>query len=195
MTRPACAPLVMKVLEPLMTHSSPSRLAVVFRPWRSEPASGSVMPIAVIISPLQNFGSQRCFCSSVVRRVRYGAQTSEWIVKRRGVRHPGARQLLVEDRVVAEVDVAAAVLLRDRDAQEPGIARGLPHLRGDPPRLPDLLGARQDLAIHERGGRLAKQLVIVVEERAGQRHAAGLYARCSIVACACVHRMTGLPVI
>jgi hypothetical protein len=32
-------------------------------PCRSLPVPGSVIAIAVISSPLQNFGSQRCFCS------------------------------------------------------------------------------------------------------------------------------------
>ena len=49
----------MNVLEPLMTQSSPSRTAVVFRAARSEPPLGSVMPIAVSSSPEQNRGSQR----------------------------------------------------------------------------------------------------------------------------------------
>ena len=34
------------------------------------------MAMAVISSPLQNPGSHRCFCSSVARRMRYGAITS-----------------------------------------------------------------------------------------------------------------------
>src|ERR1700760_1626932 len=38
----AFSPLVMKHLEPLMTHLSPLRVAVVFMPDTSEPASGSV---------------------------------------------------------------------------------------------------------------------------------------------------------
>src|SRR5438270_1115476 len=38
----AYSPLVMKHLEPLMTHLSPLRVAVVFMPETSEPASGSV---------------------------------------------------------------------------------------------------------------------------------------------------------
>ena len=58
-------PLVMKVLEPLMTHSSPSRTAVVFSAARSEPPDGSVMPMPSRISPEATPGSQRCFCSSV----------------------------------------------------------------------------------------------------------------------------------
>ena len=69
-TQSALMPLVMNVLAPLMTYSSPSRLAVVWMPWRSEPVPGSVMAIAVIISPVQNFGYQRFFCSSVAYRCR-----------------------------------------------------------------------------------------------------------------------------
>ena len=38
----AMPPLVMKTLVPLRTHSSPTRLAVVFRLLTSEPACGSV---------------------------------------------------------------------------------------------------------------------------------------------------------
>src|ERR1700748_982328 len=38
----AYSPLVRKHLEPLMTHLSPCRVAVVFMPETSEPASGSV---------------------------------------------------------------------------------------------------------------------------------------------------------
>src|SRR5438270_8923272 len=38
----AYSPLVMKHLEPLITHLSPLRVAVVFIPDTSEPASGSV---------------------------------------------------------------------------------------------------------------------------------------------------------
>ncbi len=74
-------PLVMKVLEPLRTQSLPSRRAVVLSPCRSEPAPGSLIAIAVIISPVTNGGSQRCFCSSVVRSSRYGAMTSLCSVK------------------------------------------------------------------------------------------------------------------
>ena len=60
-------PLVMNVFEPLSTHPSPSLRAVVWMPCRSLPAPGSVIAMAVISSPLQKPGSQRCFCSSVAR--------------------------------------------------------------------------------------------------------------------------------
>ena len=69
----------MNVFEPLSTQSSPSRTALVFSAARSEPPLGSVMPIAVSISPLATPGSQRFFCSSLVSSTRYGATMSAWM--------------------------------------------------------------------------------------------------------------------
>ncbi len=60
----------MKVFEPLSTHWSPSRTAVVLSAARSEPPEGSVMPMAVSSSPLATPGSQRWRCSSVVSSTR-----------------------------------------------------------------------------------------------------------------------------
>ena len=48
----ARAPLVMKIFDPLITYSSPSRRAVVRIPATSEPAPGSVIPRQAIFSPL-----------------------------------------------------------------------------------------------------------------------------------------------
>ena len=48
---------------------------------RSEPMPGSVMAMAVISSPEQMPGSQRAFCSSVVRVRKYGRQMSLWSVQ------------------------------------------------------------------------------------------------------------------
>jgi hypothetical protein len=96
MTRSALMPLVMNVFDPLSTHSSPSRRAVVVRPCRSEPAPGSVMAIAVMISPLTRPGSQRRFCSSVVSPMRYGATTSFCSVKPRPL---APTRLISADRI------------------------------------------------------------------------------------------------
>lgn len=63
-------PLEMNVLEPFSSQWSPLSSAVVRMPWRSEPAPGSVIAMAVMISPLQKPGSQRRFCSSVASPVR-----------------------------------------------------------------------------------------------------------------------------
>ena len=64
-TTSACAPLVMNVFEPLMTYSSPSRMALVLTLCRSDPVPGSVIAMAPTASPLASFGSHSCFCSSV----------------------------------------------------------------------------------------------------------------------------------
>ncbi|MNT54766.1 hypothetical protein D3C72_1919510 [compost metagenome] len=77
MIRSAFRPLEMKVLLPLMTYSSPSRIAVVRIALRSLPVPGSVMPMARMYSPEQTLGSQRCFCSSLPMRAIYGAMMSE----------------------------------------------------------------------------------------------------------------------
>ena len=70
----------MNVFEPLMIQSSPSRTALDLMPARSEPVPGSVIAIAVSSSPVANFGNQRSFCSSVADALKYGMQTSVWIV-------------------------------------------------------------------------------------------------------------------
>ena len=60
-------PFVMNVLDPDSTQSPPSRRATARSPCRSDPAPGSDIAMAVIISPLTKGGSQRSFCSSVAR--------------------------------------------------------------------------------------------------------------------------------
>ena len=59
---------VMKAFEPSITHSSPSRVAVVRVAPASEPASASVSPNAASRSPRASGGSQRLRCSSVPKR-------------------------------------------------------------------------------------------------------------------------------
>ena len=61
----AFTPLVIKILLPLSTHPSPSRLAVVRMPATSEPAPGSVMPTAVIVLPAITSGKYLAFCAAV----------------------------------------------------------------------------------------------------------------------------------
>ena len=63
--RSACTPLVMNILVPLSTQSSPSRLAVVRMPATSEPAPGSVMPTAVISSPAITRRRYLSFCAAL----------------------------------------------------------------------------------------------------------------------------------
>ena len=61
----ATDPLVIHILVPLSTHSSPSRLARVRIPAGLEPKSGSVSPKQPIASPAAIRGSQRVFWSSL----------------------------------------------------------------------------------------------------------------------------------
>ena len=128
-TRSALPPLVMNVLEPLMTQSSPSRTAVVLRLARSEPPPGSVIPIAVSSSPEQNLGSQRSLLllGGEVHEVRRHDVGVDADAGRQG--HVDLRQLLGEHRVEAVVaGLGAAVLLGDLEAEEALLARRDPEL-------------------------------------------------------------------
>lgn len=59
---------VMNALEPLITHSSPSRAARVVVPPASDPVPGSVSPNPASASPLSSLGSHCSFCASVPNR-------------------------------------------------------------------------------------------------------------------------------
>ena len=54
---PECLALVIQVLLPLTTYSSPSRVATVRIAWRSDPPPGSVSAIVARISPVAIFGA------------------------------------------------------------------------------------------------------------------------------------------
>ena len=60
----ATVPLVIHILVPSRTQSSPSRLAAVRMPAGFEPKSGSVRPKQPIASPVAMRGSHSCLCSS-----------------------------------------------------------------------------------------------------------------------------------
>src|SRR5262249_50658808 len=64
----ATEPLVIHILVPLSTQSSPSRRAYVRMPDGLEPKSGSVSPKQPIASPAAIFGSHSCFWSSEPQR-------------------------------------------------------------------------------------------------------------------------------
>ena len=88
----------------------------------------------------------------------------------------GVLQLLADHLVVAEVvDAAAAVLLRDGHAQEPGGAGGREQLAGHDARLVPLEVVRRDLPLDERAEAVAEQIVVLGELRAA--HAARLRPR------------------
>ena len=56
---------VVHIFEPLSTHSSPSRMAVVWAPATSDPPVGSERSCIQISSPLRMAGRCWRFCSSV----------------------------------------------------------------------------------------------------------------------------------
>ena len=58
-------PLVIHILRPLRTYSSPSLRAVVSMPPGFEPKSGSVRPKLPMISPDASLGRYSRFCSSL----------------------------------------------------------------------------------------------------------------------------------
>ena len=96
---------------------------------------GSVIAIAVMISPQTKPGSQRSFCSSVhsVEQVR----RDDVVLQREPDAHgAGVDDLLAEDGVVAEVaDPGAAELLRDVEAEQPVRAGLVPDVAVDDPVL------------------------------------------------------------
>ena len=74
----AMEPLVIHILRPLRTQSSPSRLARVRIAAGSEPWSGSVRPKQPIASPAAMRGSQSCFCSSLPQRQIANIASEPW---------------------------------------------------------------------------------------------------------------------
>ena len=73
---------VVQTFEPLRTHSSPSRTAVVSAPATSEPPLGSDRNCIQISSPFRMAGMWRCFCSSVPKSsstAAHGVNVGTWI--------------------------------------------------------------------------------------------------------------------
>ena len=120
---------VVHTFEPLSTHSSPSRTAVVSAPATSEPPLGSERNCIQISSPLQDGGDVR-------QLLLLGAEVEQHRGARRECRHLDAArvlvagQLLVEDPLVRRGEALAAVLGRDADAGEAGVEEHALHARG-----------------------------------------------------------------
>ena len=113
---------------------------------------------------MQNFGSQRCFCSSVDSAQQVGrhdvvvqAESDPAVASGGG--------FLGDDRVVPEVGVApAAVLLGHRHAQEALFAGLQPHPAVDDLGLLPFLVIRRDVAVEEAPVGLAEQIVLGFEK-------------------------------
>ena len=109
-TSASCAPDV-HTFCPLTTKCSPSRTAEVRSDARSDPAPGSLMPSAAVISARRIGTAQRCFCSSVPNDSSDAAMMPtplrvEALVDR------ALRQLFAVDVLLQDGGVAAAELRR-----------------------------------------------------------------------------------
>ncbi|SPZ25630.1 Uncharacterised protein [Klebsiella pneumoniae] len=85
-TRSASRPLEMNTLEPLSSQWSPLSTAVLRMPARSEPADGSVMATARMVSPRTIPGNRRAFCSALPYSAMYGPHNAECS----GIMKPGS---------------------------------------------------------------------------------------------------------
>src|SRR5690606_3545194 len=111
---------------------------------RAPAGSGSLIPNEQENSPRQMPGRKRSFCPSVPDRAMTG-----------GV------ELLVDDRVVAEVlDPQPAVLLRRLPQQQPGLPGLAPHLAVDVALLLPFLDVGGAFLLEERPGQGAELLVL-----------------------------------
>lgn len=103
----------MKTLRPVRIQSSPSRRAVVVMRWELDPASGSVMPKAMVRLPSARPGSQACFWSSVPKRAMTVPQMAgETTIMRRGSR---GSEFFQDDGEFGDAAASAAVLLGEVD--------------------------------------------------------------------------------
>ena len=119
--------LVMNCLDPLITHSSPSRRAVVRVAPASDPASGSVKPNPASDVPASRSGSSSCLLILAAEAEhRHRAETDTGLEgDRDGL--VDATQGLDREAQGEVVAALAAVLLGEREAEEPQFA----HLRDD----------------------------------------------------------------
>ena len=162
-TRSAEPPLVMKVLEPLMIQSSPSRTAVVRRLARSEPPPGSVMPIAVTSSPVARprQPARPLLVVGEVHEVGNGDVGVDADAARQG--HVDLGQLLGEHRVEAVVaGLRAAERLGDLEAEEALLAGRDPEVAVEAVVRRVRVEVRGDLAVQELLDRGAEGLVVLV---------------------------------
>ncbi len=90
---------------PLITHSSPSRTALVRIEAGSDPASGSLSAKAGDHSPLAHLGRKRCFCSSEPNSA-IGSVPSSWIIRIRALE---AQALAISSTPICSISVPVPV--------------------------------------------------------------------------------------
>ena len=96
---------MIQFLVPSITHSSPSRTALVRIPPGSEPASGSESANAGLHSPEAHFGRKRCLSSSEPKR-RIGSVPSSWIIR---IRAEEAQALATSSTAMLSISVPVPV--------------------------------------------------------------------------------------
>ena len=142
--------LLMKILAPSITHSSPSRTARVLSAAVSEPASGSVIPPALTSSPRtvgRMYASRHAASCSPAMRHRLGALDAD--PQRHAERHVNAADLFEGKAERQRARIAAAELLAKGHAGQAERAEAPVEVVVEARRAVALLGARSDLAARE----------------------------------------------
>ena len=140
---------------PLITHSSPSRTAVVRIAAGSLPASGSESAKAGDHSPLAHFGRKRCFSSS---------EPKSWIGsvpelldhQDQGRGGAGLGDLLDRHLQDQGAGAGAAVLLGEGQAEDVVLGEQLAHVPRVLALAVDLAGARGDLLLRQPAHHVAE---------------------------------------
>ena len=180
---------MIQFLAPLITHSSPSRTAVVRIAAGSEPASGSDIAKAGDHSPLAQRGSRRSRSSSEPKRW-IGSVPSSWTMRMSALDAHACAISSTATWSMSEPVPGAAVL--DRERQREDVVLG-----EQPPDVPRVLAAAVDLGrarahalFDDLADRVAELPVLggeVGEIRRRRRHGAMVVAR------ACLPIRTGSP--
>ena len=140
---------------PLITHSSPSRTAVVRIAAGSEPASGSDSAKAGDHSPLAHFGRKRCFLLARAEQLdRQGAELLDH--QDQGGRGAGLGDLLDPDLQHQRAGAGAAVLLVEGEAEDVLLAEDLADVPGIFGVAVDVAGPRGDLLGRDLADRFAE---------------------------------------
>ena len=96
---------MIQFLVPSITHSSPSRTALVRIPPGSEPASGSESANAGLHSPMAQRGRKRCLSSSEPNSL-IGSVPSSWIIR---IRAEDAHALATSSTAMLSISVPVPV--------------------------------------------------------------------------------------
>ncbi len=160
----ARGPLVMNVLEPLITYSSPSRIArgadagdVGAGARLGDPQAGDLLALQprFEVLPLLLLGAEQ-----VDRRQRHVGLHGEGHV---GPARAGVAHALGPHQRVEVVAALAAVLLGEAEAEEAEVAGAL-HRRGRPVGLLPLVAVGPELLLHPGLHRLAQVFVLLAED-------------------------------